>query len=668
MAEKVIQKLDQHLNCAICLDTYTDPKVLKCLHNYCAKCLIKLVIRDYQGQLILTCPTCRRDTPVPPDGVRGLQSAFPINEMIGIRDELKDLIFSICSSSEHAGQKLELFCQNCNEPICYKCIAKGGKHYDHDYDPLDEAFDKYKGEIMTSLEPMEKTITTALAELDTRSKEISDQGGIIEASIHDTTRQLHDILDVRKTELIDQKHCITQRKLKNLAIQREEMKTIQVKLRSLQDSVNERLMAGNDAETLKTNINILKQVKKLATPFELEPNTDADTTFSAIPDITTLCKEYGEVSSPTLIDPQQCQVSGSLDVAEVGEKSSIRLQVINYNGESHNVPIQSIIKCVLVSEITHDTVKGIVERRGLSQYEISYKPIIKGRHQLHIKVEDQHIRGSPFPVAVYLRVEKIGTPIQTTITRLRVKEPWGIAFNHRGDVVVSERGGDCVSIFSPSGKKIRSFGTGGSPCGVAVNGEGNIIVTNKKNHRIQKLTAEGEFITSVGSKGNGRLQFRSPHGITYNRTNDKVYVVDNNHRVTRLNSDLTFSCSFGKKGSGKGQLKEPYDIACDSTGKVYVADRNNHRIQVFTAEGTSLGMFGRRGQGRGELLQPISITIDTSDRVYVGDSNQRISVFTSDGVFITSFVREFKGRLGLAVDASGVLYACDRDNNRIQLF
>ncbi len=45
---------------------------------------------------------------------------------------------------------------------------------------------------MSSLEPMEKqlkTITTALAELDTRSKEISDQGVIIEASIHDTTRQ-----------------------------------------------------------------------------------------------------------------------------------------------------------------------------------------------------------------------------------------------------------------------------------------------------------------------------------------------------------------------------------------------------------------------------------------------------------------------------------------------
>ena len=97
MAEKVIQKLDQQLKCAICLDTYTDPKVLQCLHTYCTKCLIKLVIRDYQGQLVLNCPTCRQDTPVTPNGVRGLQSAFQIKEIIGIRDDLKkvkDLILS----------------------------------------------------------------------------------------------------------------------------------------------------------------------------------------------------------------------------------------------------------------------------------------------------------------------------------------------------------------------------------------------------------------------------------------------------------------------------------------------------------------------------------------------------------------------------------------------
>ena len=227
-------------------------------------------------------------------------------------------------------------------------------------------------------------------------------------------------------------------------------------------------------------------------------------------------------------------------------------------------------------------------------------------------------------------------------------------------------------MFSPSGEKLRSFGTRGSgqgefryPHKVAVDDEGNILVTDSSNHRIQKFTSEGQFLAAVGS---GSLA-----GIAFNASNKKVYVVDrDNHYVQVFNSDLTFSSTFGKKGSGKGQFYKPYDIACDGTGKVYVADdctgkvyvadRNNHRIQVFTAEGQFVRMLGRRGQGRGELSEPYGVAIDTSGMVYVSENqNHRISVFTSEGQFVTPFGRrgkalgEFVLPHGLAVDDSGVV-------------
>ncbi len=74
-------------------------------------------------------------------------------------------------------------------------------------------------------------------------------------------------------------------------------------------------------------------------------------------------------------------------------------------------------------------------------------------------MEDQNIRGSPFPVAVKLPIENLGTPI---LTIGGMEGPWGITFNQRGEVVVAEWNGNCVSIFSSSGEKLRSFGTRGS--------------------------------------------------------------------------------------------------------------------------------------------------------------------------------------------------------------
>ena len=224
---------------------------------------------------------------------------------------------------------------------------------------------------------------------------------------------------------------------------------------------------------------------------------------------------------------------------------------------------------------------GSIDRRGQNQYEIGYQPIVKGKHQFHIKVEGQHIRGSSFSVAVKLPVEKLGNPILTIDS---VKGPYGVAVNQKDEVVVTEHNGHCVSVFSQHGKKLRSFGILGSghgqfkyPGGVAVDSEGNILVADTGNQRIQKFTTTGEFFTAVGTKGSGPLQFNRPSDVTFNATNNKVYVVDQfNNQVQVLNSDFTFSNTFGKEGSGKGQFKNLWSIACDSTGKVYVTDSSNH--------------------------------------------------------------------------------------------
>ena len=132
---------------------------------------MRLVVRDQQGQLILTCPKCRQDTSIPADGVGCLQSVFEVNHFLEIIDEYKkskDEVISlegaegdVASStpskkltpycSEHEGRELELYCEKCEELICYKCVYKGGKHHNHDSEQIEVLVEKYKGEIMSSL-------------------------------------------------------------------------------------------------------------------------------------------------------------------------------------------------------------------------------------------------------------------------------------------------------------------------------------------------------------------------------------------------------------------------------------------------------------------------------------------------------------------------------------
>ena len=646
-----------------------------------------------------TCPICRQVTPVPDRGVVGLQSAFHINRFLEIKDSLQRpenqaATFDKASPTDvnpvkkashclvHEDKELELYCETCGELICMRCALKGGKHHDHSYEDLGQAFRKYKEEISSSLEPMEKQVTImkkALVQLDACCGEISDQRTATAVNIHVTFRRLQEVLDVRETELISQLDQVTQDKLKGLAVQRDQIETTLAQLCSCLHFMRESLRTGSEGDVLKMKTNTVRQVKELSIPFPLnilEPSTDADI---ASADMIAACQNYGQVFTQGLPDPSKCHVAGKVsEAAVVGEKCTAILQAINLGGELCKESIKSL-ECNYVSEITGIRASCSVERSGQSQYEISYQPAIKGRHSYTVKVQGQHIRGSPFSVAVKSPVEKLGTPILTIVG---VYGPWGVAINQRGEVVVAEWEGHCVSVFGPSGEKLRSFGTRGSrpgqvlyPCEVAVDGEGNILVADSQNHRIQRFTSEGQFLASMGSYGSGHLQISYPRGIAFNASNNKVYVTDAN-RIQVLNYDLTFSSTFGKRGSGKGQLNNPcMGIACDSTGKVYVADHSNHRIQVFTAEGKFLHMFGRHGQGRGELGRPVGVAIDTSGMVYVSEGgNHRVSVFTSEGQFVTSFGRwgkkpgEFVDPYGLAVDNSGVVYVCDRNNHRVQLF
>ncbi len=219
VATEALKKVEDQLECAICLQPYTDPKLLPCFHVFCKHCLERIVIQDQDGSTI-TCPKCRRPTPLPQGNVAVLQSAFYVHNLFDIQDTLKKVKepqktpcekckkatatgfcrdcgkfvcekcievhqlweeltnHQVVSFSEvqkeasslaqpkkkvlycrkHPDNVLKIYCETCKELICNDCTIR--LHQGHHYDLVTDTFPKHRDEIQAHLQPVRQQLDT----------------------------------------------------------------------------------------------------------------------------------------------------------------------------------------------------------------------------------------------------------------------------------------------------------------------------------------------------------------------------------------------------------------------------------------------------------------------------------------------------------------------------
>ena len=727
--EKALKKIQDQVTCGICLDSYKQPKLLKCFHVYCEQCLQRLV-REGAG---LPCPQCRKITPLPEGGVSNLPGAFYIHYLFEIEDALKKVSSSdkamcnkcnkegeavrfcctcgfVCQScvethqdlddlkdhqvidpstilvpslkkalfcANHPTKKAELYCETCDELICENCIVC--IHCDHQYDLVPESFSKQDKVIVDSLKPVKEQISMldgAVKLVDGQCAAVIEQKTAVVAEIHTVMAHLQQVLEARETELVGQAEQTAQQKLKSLAAQRDRFELQLGQLKSCHNFVEESRRTCSQGEILAMKSPLVKQINELTSSFKpeiLALAEEVDVRFAhSLPELVKTCQQFGKVCCHPVC-PEKCRASGEgiKKVVIRGQAVTVSVEALDREGEAYLWPVESL-RCELVASDGSSRVRGTVKRRNDNIYDISYQPLATGEHQLHILIEEQPICNSPFTVTA---LPNLTAPAKVIGD---LKWPRGIAFGEERQIFVSEVGANRVTIINEDGQKKSFGGFPGMkhPYGVAIDGGGNILVADLSNYRIQKFSPAGKHLQTVGAGGRGTLQFLQPLGLAVHPHTHKVYVTEySNHRVQVLNSDLTYCSSFGSKGSGNGEFNLPKDISTDSHGNVYVVDSDNHRIQVFTAEGVYLRQFGKKGEGEGELDQPAGIFIDPHNLVYITEiGNHCVSIFSADGHFIKSFgskgsgPAQFAWPRGLAFDKNGALYVCDRGNHRIQVF
>ena len=125
--------------------------------------------------------------------------------------------------------------------------------------------------------------------------------------------------------------------------------------------------------------------------------------------------------------------------------------------------------------------------------------------------------------------------------------------------------------------------------------------------------------------------------------------------------------SFGSRGTARGKFGYPCDIAInDKTGKIAVADSSNERVQLFSSDGVYLTECGQKGPGAKKLNYPTSVAFSRYGEVIICDSC--ILWFNESGQFIKSiFNRQLikPGKMTIACDDR--MLVCDRGDSTVKV-
>ena len=175
--------------------------------------------------------------------------------------------------------------------------------------------------------------------------------------------------------------------------------------------------------------------------------------------------------------------------------------------------------------------------------------------------------------------------------------------------------------------------------GVAVDSRDNIFAYNRSNHPMIVLNKDGDIIDSWALEN-----FSSAHHVEIG-PDDSVWTTDvGNHTVRKWTSDGNLLLTLGSPDNpAPEQSGEPFnrptDIAFGLDGSLYVSDGyGNSRIHHFTPEGKLIRSWGERGTGPGQFMVPHSVAVDPTGLVYVCDrENSRIQIFTSDGQYVSQW-------------------------------
>ena len=215
-------------------------------------------------------------------------------------------------------------------------------------------------------------------------------------------------------------------------------------------------------------------------------------------------------------------------------------------------------------------------------------------------------------------------------------------------LLVPETAPELDYVVAPTAVTLPAGVTMGATASVAFDANGHLFVLTRGDKTFFEFNPDGSFIRSFGDK-----LFTRSHGLRIDRDGNLWATDVGGHIVVKMTRDGQPLLTIGIKGeagewneaTGSHKLNQPNDVVLAGNGDVFVAQghtpgaEGDARVLKFDKNGKFIKSWGGKGSGPGQFQVAHGIAIDAKGLVWVADrENQRIQLFDQDG----KFVREVK--------------------------
>ena len=354
MAAKDVKTATDNLSCPVCYQLFKKPKYLPCHHSYCEHCLEML-----REKSKIICPECRKESIVPPRGVKDLDDNFFItrlvdelilNRKIEGDEEVKcdecsgiDPVVTFCpdctaflchvcnehhkrsnKSRDHGiiplaelrskknfsiqpkpkammcrehDKELLFYCETCDQLVCMYCRVKD--HNGHNHDTVKKMVDKHRQELKKITAPvaeMVRSLSNVHDDVVKMGKKIKQQGDEVNNEIDQHyDRAIQKFINEKK-KLKQQVYYAVSEKEEALTIQLSEIDCVQAEILKMK-AIKEDVEKGFDQDVLSVKKEVIDQMQQITDKYKkVNAPPSQQATIKFVP-IKNTVSQIGKVDS-----------------------------------------------------------------------------------------------------------------------------------------------------------------------------------------------------------------------------------------------------------------------------------------------------------------------------------------------------------------------------------